>query len=167
FRGAAISNILEFRERYRQASLVVLRRNYRSLAPVLVTAYRLVRRNDADRLEGRSGIVKRLRAERARDDAPAVRLEAFATGSDEADWVAADIARRIAEGARPRDHAVLVRTNAAADSILRSLNVAGIPWRFSGTSGLYGRPEVRILLAFLRAVADLSSSTDVYALAAS
>ena len=43
----------------------------------------------------------------------------------------------------------------------------GIPWRFSGTSGLYARPEVRLLLAFLRAVADPSSSVDVYALAAS
>ena len=96
-----------------------------------------------------------------------VRLEAFVTGSDEAEWVAAEIARRIADGAHPRDHAVLVRTNAAADPIMRSLNVAGIPWRFSGTSGLYGRPEIRLLLAFLRAVADLSSSTDIYALAAS
>ena len=47
------------------------------------------------------------------------------------------------------------------------LNVAAIPWRFSGTSGLYARPEVRLLLAFLRAVADLGSSVDVYALAAS
>jgi DNA helicase-2/ATP-dependent DNA helicase PcrA len=167
FRGAAISNILEFRERYRQARLVVLRRNYRSLAPVLDAAYRLIRHNDPDRLEVRSGIVKRLRAERSHDDAPAVRLEAFATGSDEADWLSAEIGRRVAAGARPRDHAVLVRTNAAADPILRSLNVAAIPWRFSGTSGLYGRPEVRVLLAFLRAVADLSSSTDVYALAAS
>src|SRR6185436_290194 len=46
-------------------------------------------------------------------------------------------------------------------------NVAGIPWRFSGTSGLYARPEVRRLLAFLRAVADPSSSVDVYALATS
>ena len=63
--------------------------------------------------------------------------------------------------------AVLVRTNAAADPILRSLNLEGIPWRFSGTSGLYSRPEVRLLLAFLRAIADLSSSVDVYALAAS
>ena len=45
--------------------------------------------------------------------------------------------------------------------------MAGIPWRFSGTSGLYARPEVRLLLAFLRAVADLESSVDVYALAAS
>jgi len=167
FRGAAISNILEFRERYRQARLVVLRRNYRSLEPILDAAYRLVRHNDPDRLEVRSGIVKKLRAERSREEALPVRLEAFASGSDEADWVAAEIARRIAAGARPRDHAVLVRTNAAADAVLRSLNVAGIPWRFSGTSGLYGRPEVRVLLAFLRAVADLSSSTDVYALAAS
>ena len=50
---------------------------------------------------------------------------------------------------------------------LRSLNLEGIPWRFSGTSGLYARPEVRLLLAFLRAIADPSSSVDVYALAAS
>ena len=54
-----------------------------------------------------------------------------------------------------------------ADPILRSLNVAGIPWRFSGTSGLYARPEVRLLLALLRAVADPGSSVDVYAVAAS
>ena len=100
--------------------------------------------------------------------APApVRLEAFATGAEEADWVAAEIARRIEAGARPRDHAVLVRANGHADPILRALNVAGIPWRFSGTSGLYARPEVRLLMAFLRSVADLGSSVDVYALAAS
>ena len=83
-----------------------------------------------------------------------MRLEAFATASDEADWIAAEIGRRIAAGAAPRDHAVLVRANGHADPILRALNMAGIPWRFSGTSGLYARPEVRLLLAFLRVVAD-------------
>jgi DNA helicase-2/ATP-dependent DNA helicase PcrA len=167
FRGAAISNILEFRERYRNARVVVLRRNYRSRGPILDAAYRLVRHNDPDRLEVRAGIVKRLVAERGSDGAAAVHHEAFATGAEEADWVAADIARRIRDGARPRDTAVLVRTNAAADPVLRSLNLEGIPWRFSGTSGLYARPEVRLLLAFLRAVADPASSVDVYALAAS
>src|SRR4029450_13229358 len=60
FRGAAISNILEFRERYRGARTVVLRRNYRSLAPILDSAHRLVRFNDPDRLEVRFGISKRL-----------------------------------------------------------------------------------------------------------
>ncbi len=167
FRGAAISNILEFRERYRNARVVVLRRNYRSRSPILDASYRLVRHNDPDRLEVRAGIVKKLVAERGGEDAPAVRLEAFASGAEEADWIARDIARRIGAGSRPQDVAILVRSNAAADAILRSLNLEGIPWRFSGTSGLYARPEVKLLLAFLRAIADLTSSVDVYALAAS
>ena len=45
--------------------------------------------------------------------------------------------------------------------------MAGIPWRFSGTSGLYARPEVRLLLPFLRVAADPESSVDLYAVAAS
>jgi DNA helicase-2/ATP-dependent DNA helicase PcrA len=167
FRGAAISNILDFRARYRQARTVVLRRNYRSVATVLDPAYRLIRFNDPDRLEVREGIDKRLVAERRPAQPAPVRLEAFASGSEEADWVTAEIARRVEAGTRPREIAVLVRANSHADPVLRSLNLAGIPWRFSGTSGLYGRPEVRLLLAFLRAVADPDSSTDVYALATS
>ena len=167
FRGAAVDNILAFQDRYLGARTVVLRRNYRSLAPVLDAAYRLIRFNDPDRLEVRTGIVKRLRPQRVSPVARPVRLEAFASGAEEADWIAAEIGRRIADGAAPRDHAVLVRANGHADPILRAFNMAGIPWRFSGTSGLYARPEVRLLLAFLRVAADLDSSVDVYALAAS
>ena len=167
FRGAAIDNILGFRERYPGARTVVLRRNYRSHAPVLDAAYRLIRHNDPDRLEVKAGVGKRLRAERAHPAPRPVRLEPFATGSDEADWIAAEIGRRIAAGASPRDHAILVRANGHADAYLRALNVAGVPWRFSGTSGLYARPEVRLLLAYLRVVADPDSSGDLYALAAS
>jgi ATP-dependent DNA helicase UvrD/PcrA len=167
FRGAAIDNILGFRDRYRSARTVVLRRNYRSKAPILDAAYRLVRFNDPERLEVRAGVSKRLRAERADPHAAPVRVEAFATASDEADWIVAEIGRRVAAGRSPRDHAILVRANGHADAFLRSLNLAGIPWRFSGTSGLYARPEVRLLLAFLRVVAEPDSSVDLYALATS
>ena len=167
FRGAAVDNILAFQDRYVGARTVVLRRNYRSLAPVLDASYRMIRFNDPDRLEIRTGIAKRLRPERRSSTPPPVRLEVFASGSDEADWIAAEIGRRVAAGASPRDHAILVRANGHADPILRALNMAAIAWRFSGTSGLYARPEVRLLLAFLRVVADLESSVDVYALAAS
>jgi DNA helicase-2/ATP-dependent DNA helicase PcrA len=166
FRGAAISNILEFKRRHPRARQIVLRRNYRSRTPILDASYRLIRFNDPDRLEFRNGIDKRLVAERGTGSIP-VRHLTFAAGSEEADWVAREISGRVAAGARPRDFAVLVRANADADPVLRSLNVAGLPWRFSGTSGLYARPEIRLLLAFLRAVADLSSSVDLYALAAS
>src|SRR3954451_6742899 len=167
FRGAAVDNILGFRDRYAGARTVVLRQNYRSLAPILDASHRLIRFNDPDRLEVRAGVSKRLRPARASDAPRPVRLEAFASGSEEADWLAAEIGRRVEAGAAPRDHAVLVRANAQADPILRALNMAGIPWRFSGASGLYARPEVRLLLAFLRVIADLESSVDLYALAAS
>ncbi len=166
FRGAAVSNILEFRRRHPRSRQIVLRRNYRSRTPILDSSYRLIRFNDPDRLEVRNGIDKRLVAERRGGERP-VRHMVFATGSEEADWVAREIAGRIAGGARPRDFAVLVRANGDADPILRSLNLASVPWRFSGTSGLYARPEIRLLLAFMRAIADLSSSVNVYALAAS
>ena len=167
FRGAAVDNILAFQDRYVEARTVVLRRNYRSLAPILDASYRLIRFNDPDRLEVRTGIGKRLRPQRVSPTAAPVRLEVFGTGAEEADWIAADIGRRIEAGASARDHAVLVRANGHADPILRALNMAGIPWRFSGTSGLYARPEVRLLLSFLRVAADLDSSVDLYAVAAS
>jgi hypothetical protein len=54
------------------------------------------------------------------------------------------------DGAPPRDHAILVRANDNADPILRSLNMAGIPWRFSGTSGCTPA-RGPLLLSFLRA----------------
>ena len=87
------------------------------------------RPEDGDRL-GAPGIELAVDLEELRQS------ETAATEPEEADWIAADVARRIAAGDRARDHAVLVRTNAAADAILRSLNLAGIPWRFTGTSGL-------------------------------
>ncbi|HEX7399288.1 MAG TPA: ATP-dependent DNA helicase [Candidatus Limnocylindrales bacterium] len=167
FRGAATGAIVDFLEHFRAARTVVMRRNYRSRAPILDASYRLIRFNDPDRLEVQRGIAKRLVAHRRTAGSAPVRQVAFATGTDEADWVASDIERRIRAGAAPRDHAVLVRANADADAILRSLNVAGIAWRFSGVSGLYSRAEVRLLLAFLRAIADPHSSVDVFALAAS
>ena len=167
FRGAAISNILEFRDRHRGARTVVLRRNYRSTAPILDAAHRLIRFNDPDRLESRFGISKQLVPQRPAASAVPVRHLAFATGTEESDWIAVEFRRRIDAGIHPRDLAVLIRANADADSILRSFNVAGVPWRFAGTSGLYGRPEVRLLLSVLRAVSDLHASADVYALAAS
>ena len=70
-------------------------------------------------------------------------------------------------GSRVADVAVLVRSNGDAAQFLRSFNLRGIPWTFSGNAGLYGRPEVRLLLAFLRAVAHPDDSVSLFYLAAS
>ena len=87
---------------------------------------------------------------------PAVRHEAFATGSEEADWIAREIAGRIARGARP---ATTRCSSARTPPRTRSCAASTSPGSRGGSrgrSGLYARPEVRLLLAFLRAVADLS-----------
>jgi DNA helicase-2/ATP-dependent DNA helicase PcrA len=63
--------------------------------------------------------------------------------------------------------AILVRSNGDADQFLRSLNLRSIPWTFSGNQGLYGRPEVRLLIAFLRSVAHPDDSVSVHYVASS
>jgi DNA helicase-2/ATP-dependent DNA helicase PcrA len=87
--------------------------------------------------------------------------------SSESDWVADSIAREHEQGRAYRDFAVLVRANHDADPFLRALNMRGIPWTFSGNAGLYGRPEVRLLIAFLRSVAHPDDSVSLHYLASS
>src|SRR5438270_1025089 len=171
FRGAALSNILGFRAAYPRAASVVLTENFRSRQSILDSAHGLIEHNDPERLEAREGIDKRLRAKatfrRRGPVAGAIQLQSHATGSDEADAVAERIAASIRGGRRAGEHAVLVRGNRDADPFLRALNMQRIPWRFSGTAGLYAQPEVRVLVSFLRAVADPSDSVSCYDLATS
>jgi ATP-dependent DNA helicase UvrD/PcrA len=171
FRGAALSNILGFRAEYPRAASVILNDNFRSRQPILDAAYRLIRHNDPDRLETREGLDKRLRAKasfrRAAPAAGPMELLAFDTGSDEADAIAERIRSSVSAGRRPGDHAILVRTNRDAEPFVRALNMAGLPWRFSGTAGLYRQPEVRLLVSFLRAVNDAEDSVSCYDLATS
>jgi DNA helicase-2/ATP-dependent DNA helicase PcrA len=165
FRGAAVENILGFEASFPELRRVVLRRNYRSRAPILAAARRLILHNGAHRLDGRDGVDKTLVPHRRARRPTPVRYLAYRTASEEADSVATAIASRVASGVSPSDFAILVRTNADAEGFLRSLDLRGVPWRFSGASGLYARREVRDLLAFLRVVANPDSSVDLYAVA--
>ena len=62
FRGASLSNILEFEEVFPEAKRIVLTRNYRSTQSILDASYRLIRHNDPNRLEFKDKIDKRLKA---------------------------------------------------------------------------------------------------------
>jgi len=170
FRGAAISNILGFGKMYHDAKRVVLTDNYRSVQPILDTAYRLIQQNNPDRLEVQEKIDKRLISQVEEPplllEPPVVHLH-FDTLSSEADAVARIIAEENEAGRDFGDFAILVRANADADAFLRALNVRGIPYRFTGNRGLYSRPEVRLLISFMRAVADFHDSSSLYYLATS
>ena len=170
FRGASMSNILDFDRTYPDARKVVLLENRRSPQAVLDASYRLIQFNNPDRLEVAQGIDKELKST-GPDGKPRVgvppRHLAFDTVSSESDQVADLIAEEHAAGRPYRDCAILVRANHDADAFLRALNLRGIPWTFSGNAGLYGRPEIRLLIAFLRSVAHPDDSVSLHYLASS
>jgi DNA helicase-2/ATP-dependent DNA helicase PcrA len=170
FRGASMSNILDFDRTYPDAKKVVLQENRRSPQAVLDAAYRLIKYNNPDRLEVAQKIDKHL-VSRGPDGTARVGKApehlAFDTVSSESERVAAMIAEDHAGGRPYKDCAILVRANNDADPFLRALNMRGIPWTFSGNAGLYGRPEIRLLIAFLRAVAHPDDSVSLHYLASS
>ena len=167
WRGAAISNVLGFLERYPSARQIVLSDNYRSHQTILDAAYRVIVNNNPDRLEVKHGISKQLVAVKERPG-PDIEHLHFESATQEADAVATMIRARVDAGEwREQDVAILVRSNADGDQFLRSLNLRGLPWTFSGNAGLYGRPEVRLLIAFLRVVAHPDESVSLHYLASS
>jgi DNA helicase-2/ATP-dependent DNA helicase PcrA len=163
FRGAKIENILQFLEVFPGARQVLLHRNHRSGQRILDDAHRLIRANGEWRLEAQRGIDKRLIAQR-RDEATgetlpgAVEHHAFATGRDETEWVADQIAGAIGAGeAHAKEFAVLARAHNHLDPFALALQARGVRFRRVGTRGLYARPEVLLCLNALRTVADPDS----------
>ncbi|HWX24070.1 MAG TPA: ATP-dependent helicase, partial [Vicinamibacteria bacterium] len=165
WRGAAAANLLAFRELYPGTAQVILTENHRSTQVILDTAARLISYNNPYRLEVVAGIDKHLRA--GRPGGAPVRHVHFDTVSAEADGVAGLVGERLARGFRPRDFGILVRSNGEADPFLRALNMRGIPNRFSGSRGLYAREEVRLLVCFLRVLANPGDSVSLFYLASS
>jgi DNA helicase-2/ATP-dependent DNA helicase PcrA len=166
FRGASLSNILGFEEVFPEAKRIVLTRNYRSTQSILDASHRLIRHNDPNRLETKDGVDKRLKAA-APGRGKSIHMLTFDTQAHEADAVAERVLELRGGGAAWRDMAVLVRRYADADPYLRAFNMKEIPFRFSGSRGLYQRDEIKVLVAFIRALTDFENSRDLFYLALS
>ncbi|MEK9155946.1 MAG: ATP-dependent DNA helicase [Patescibacteria group bacterium] len=165
FRGASISNILDFKETYPDAHQIVLTENYRSTQEVLNCSYKLIQHNNPDRLEVKNKINKRLITAR-RGETP--ELLHFETLSSEADGMAQKILElKKTQGYAYNDFAILVRANDQAEPFMQALQFAGIPFVFSGASNLFDRPEIKMLIAFLRALVDPNDHLSLYTLATS
>ncbi|MFW6140415.1 MAG: ATP-dependent helicase [Acidobacteriota bacterium] len=166
FRGASLSNILDFSKMYPDTKRVVINQNYRSPQAVLDSAYKLIQHNNPYRLEARENIDKSLKAAKKQSGKNIFKLQ-FDTLSHEADRVAEIITEKIKEGFHCRDIAILVRRNADADPFLRALNMKEIPFRFSGSRGLYSREEVRLLISFIKILTDFEDSKSLFRLSLS
>lgn len=160
FRGAALSNILEFKQRYRRAKQLPLLENYRSTQAILDSAHQLIQHNNPDRLEAKYGLDKRLRGQ-IKGKSP--QLKACLSIEEEAEWVAADIASRLKKGQTASEIAILLRKNQQARILEKYLEKAGVDFIIIGqTSDLYQQPVVKLLLNFLRTVVEPSDNESLY-----
>ncbi|MFO7866725.1 MAG: ATP-dependent DNA helicase [Candidatus Aminicenantes bacterium] len=166
FRGASLSNILNFRKLYPDADRVVINQNYRSTQDILDSAYKLIQHNNPDRLEKEENINKSLESRLEYSGKSIFKLQ-FDTLSHEADRVAEIILEKAGQGYRFGDMAVLVRRNADADPFLRAMNLKEIPYRFSGSRGLYSQTEIKVLIAFIKAATDFEDSRSLFHLSLS
>ncbi|MBU0706114.1 ATP-dependent helicase [Patescibacteria group bacterium] len=150
FRGAAISNILQFEEKYPDLKKVVITRNYRSNQKILDLAYASIQNNNPDRLEVKSKINKQLKAQsEGKDDS--VKLVHCTTVDQEVAYVLEEIKLATCPLSQI---AILVRANAYSKPFVDALKKENIPYQFLSERGLYGKDEVKELISLLRVVAN-------------
>ncbi len=142
WRGADLSNILEFERHFPGASVRKLERNYRSTANILDAANAVIAHN------------RMRRGKRLWTDAEAgarTRLYRAGDEADEARWVTGEI-ERLRGRLDLTGVAVLVRTNAQTRAFEDAFFQARIPYSLVGGVRFYERAEIKDLVAYLRAL---------------
>ncbi|MBR6898011.1 MAG: UvrD-helicase domain-containing protein [Lachnospiraceae bacterium] len=143
FRGADISNILDFERYFKNAVVVKLEQNYRSTPNILNVANAVIANN-----RGRKA--KRLWSDRPAGDPVTFRL--YQDGKAEAQGVINDIDDFVKEGGEYNECAVLYRTNAQSRAFEEYCLYKNIPYRIVGGVNFYQRAEVKDILAYLKTI---------------
>ena len=166
FRGAAISNILEFREDYPKSKLVVLSDNYRSTQSILSNAYQSIIHNNPDRLEEKLNINKKLKSKIAKDNKP--QTISFANIEQEIDWTIKNIINLVAkENINYQDIAILTRSNSQLDHYVRALKVSGLPYQRVSNRGLFDQNEIKDLIDLIKVISDPTDSMALFSVSLS
>jgi DNA helicase-2/ATP-dependent DNA helicase PcrA len=160
WRGADISNILQFEKQYPRATVIPLGENFRSTGHILGAADRMIRRNKrrkhkdlfTSRPEGH-----KVEVVACRDEHQEARLVL--------DWLRElhDERSEAEGGGGPawKDMAIFYRTNALSRVMEDTLRAAGVPYVIARGTAYYDREEVKHALAYLRVVANPADSVSL------
>ena len=140
FRGATITNILEFEKQFKNAKTIRLEQNYRSTGNILSAANEVIRNN-----VGRKG--KELWTDH--DGGSKIHLHRSDSQEGEAAYIADTIRAGVEAGRRWGDFAVLYRNNVLSDNIAAAFIRDGIPYRVYKGRDFFSRAEVRDMFAYL------------------
>jgi len=144
WRGADISNMLNFNDDYGDAQLFKLVDNYRSTKTILDAANSVISRNTRQ--------IKKELVANAGTGEPITLIEAF-NEKREAEKVAEHInSIRLSKGAQYRSFAVFYRTNAQSRVIEDMMRQNRIPYKIFGSVSFYKRKEIKDAVAYMRLV---------------
>ncbi|MGE3974448.1 MAG: ATP-dependent helicase [Bdellovibrionales bacterium] len=144
WRGADITNILNFEADYPNAQVVKLEQNYRSTQTIVNAASHLIR-NNTQRKD------KTLFSENTVGDL--IRLREEFNEHKEAQFVCREIQSLVQDGdAQHSDVAVFYRTNAQSRVLEDQMRMFQIPYKLVGATQFYDRMEVKDLISYLKLI---------------
>lgn len=141
WRGADITNILDFEKDYKGARVIYLEQNYRSTKNILRVANEVIKYNE-------NKYPKNLWTDK--EEGERVLYERLADSDEEADFVAGRINQLLAEGYKLSDIAILYRTNAQSRTFEEAFLREGLPYKIVGGLKFYDRKEVKDIIAYLK-----------------
>ncbi|PID31331.1 hypothetical protein CR983_01670 [Candidatus Saccharibacteria bacterium] len=144
FQGADIGNIQRFRTHYSDPTIIVLKDNYRSSAPIL-NASRAVITQGTDRLEHANDSIDKTLKAHHKSTAHAVEFHEYASPSAERAALAANIKTRISRGTDPSSIAVLARRHHELVALLPYLQQAGIHVDYERRENVLEHDVIRLL----------------------
>ena len=150
FRGADISNILNFEQEFPNAKIVKLEENYRSTQNILNAANEVIKNN-------KSKIDKQLWTENEEGDK--IEYKTLNNEYEEVEYVVDeidDICRK--EHENYSNFAVLFRTNAQARVLEEVFMKAGTPYKLIGGIKFYARKEIKDIISYLKLIQNTNDN---------
>lgn len=152
WRGADITNILDFEKDFKDCKTVKLEQNYRSTGHILSAANAVVRHNSQrkdKRLFTAEGDGEKIQAFQASDE------------RDEGRWIAGEIEKLHSKGTGYDDIAVFYRTNAQSRILEDMFLRAGVPYKIVGGTRFFDRAEIRDVMAYLKMIVNPADEMSV------
>ncbi|RED57535.1 DNA helicase PcrA [Cohnella lupini] len=145
WRGADITNILNFEADYPEAQSILLEQNYRSTSNILDAANAVIKNN-----MGRKA--KNLWTDQNGGD----KITVYQGDSEheEGYFIAGEIRKNRQNARKYGDHAILYRTNAQSRVVEEILIKSEIPYQIVGGIKFYDRKEIKDILSYLRLISN-------------
>ena len=168
FRGASVSNILNFKKDFPNSQEIFLQTNYRNTQEILDASYQFIQLNNPDRLEVKlqengSELSKQLISANIKHKG-IYDFKFLPSLDDEIDYVL-DTILSIKESNKHvswNDFVILVRANESATEFIHALEKRQIPHQFLAAKGLYIKPVIRDITNYLRLLDDYRESPALY-----